>query len=225
MRRYLPLTVLCVLFTVAAQAAPDPMEILAKATTLHKGIRDYTATVAVDTDIPGVDMPHREAKVYVKPPDKTYIESNGLVAIPKRALLFGDIAKEVKDDAKVVLAGTKTVGGQPLHCLKIVPKKPVAPEDQPRVMLWINGSRWTVEKVHILRGPDLIAGVTFAYRKVQGFWMPTKVSCTIPKGVAGSEKPGHMSLSFSGYKINTGLTDEFFEKRNRSSSHGRPRSR
>jgi len=231
MRRALPLLILALVYAAAAQAAPDPMEIMRRATTLHKGIKDYTAKVSVDTDMPNVDIPHREAKVYVKPPDKTYVEAKGLVVIPKRALMFGGITEDIEKNARGTLIGTKVTNGQTIYCIKFIPRTPEGrkTDAQPSIKVWVNGNRWTVEKVSVMDGSDLIADVAFTYQQVQGFWMPAKVSCTVPKGIVGSSKPGQMSITFSEYKINTGLTDKFFEdkeKAQRRAGHrGHPKPR
>lgn len=216
MKRIVACMVVLTLSGSAGLAALSPMQMLTKAMTLHKGVKDYIAKVSVDIDIPEVEIPHRTATVYVKPPDKMYVDSGGgLVLIPKRALLFGDIAKDIEKEAKVLLIGSKAARGQTIHCLKIVPKEEPqeAKGEEPRILIWVNGTRWTMQRIHIMEGAKVLVSINFTYKHTQGFWMPTKVTCTIPKGTMGSDKPGHISISFSDYKINTGLTDEFFEKK------------
>lgn len=232
--------------TTGALAAPAPMAILTRAMSLHKGVRDYTATVTVTTDIPDVDIPTRTAKVYVKPPDKTYVESRGIVFIPKRALLFGDIARDIEKETVVTLVSSKTVGGVVTYCLKLTPRNPSAPTaqkprpgtkptprpasaPQPKILVWVNGSRWTLDRLEISESGKTAMAVQFSYVQAQGFWMPAKVSATIPASVMGGSKPGHASISFSSYRVNTGLTDEFFRKMEaksrRGGSHSRPQNK
>ncbi|MCE5217163.1 hypothetical protein LLH03_09065 [bacterium] len=218
MRKAFCLVLLGLSLAVSAAAAPSASDILNKVLSLNRGIRDYTATVTVDTNMPDLDIPRRTAKVYVKLPDKTYVESNSIVVIPKRALLFGDLAKEVQKESKVVLAGTKKVGNTPIYCLKLIPKQDTgAPTGrEPRVLLWAEGSHWTVTKVQALTGTTVNATVEFTYQQVQGFWMPARVNCSIPKETLGARASGSVNVAFSNLRVNTGLTDQFFAKKEAS---------
>jgi outer membrane lipoprotein-sorting protein len=233
----------------AALGAPAPMAILTRAMSLHKGVRDYTATVTVSTDIPDVEIPTRTAKVYVKPPDKTYVESRGLVFIPKRALLFGDIARDIEKEASVSLVSAKTSGGATTYCLKIAPRAQPAPgrpapakpgaarpgaakprpaparsAPQARILVWVNGARWTLDRLEVSESGRTVTTVQFTYVQAQGFWMPAKVTATIPASLMGGAKPGHASIAFSDYRVNVGLTDEFFQKMEAKSRRGHARS-
>ena len=237
--RPLTLVLLLLVLISSPHAAPAPMDILTRALTLHKGVRDYTATVGIQTDIPDVQIPNRTAMVYVKPPDKVYVDSHGqFVFIPKRALLFGDVAKDTGKQATVVLMGSKKVGHDIFYTLKIIPKvgppppqprgprgpgmKGPGPRPQPvneRVIMIVNGSRWTMEKLQFMEGAKQVGSVDFTYVLVQRFWMPTRVLATI-SGVPGSDKPGHFTINFSDYRVNTGLTDQFFADKQKQQQRG-----
>ncbi len=223
----LRLTLAAALLVIAAAASwaapkPKPMDVLIRAMSLHRGVRDYTATVRIHAEIPDLDMPDRTAKVYVKPPDKVYVESRGqFVFIPKRALLFGDVARDIGRQASVSIIGAKRRGADTLYTLKIIPKAPPSggPAGAPansRVLMVVNASRWTMEQILLMDGPKQLASVAFTYSLVQGFWMPTRVSATIPN-VPNSSKPGRFAISFSDYRINTGLTDQFFAEKEKHS--------
>ena len=210
-----------------APCAPDPMDILTKAMTQYETVKDYTAHVIVDANIPDVDIPKRKVKVYVKPPDKVYVQSRGIVFIPKRALLFGDIAKDLKKEAKAVLVGTKTSNGKTTYCVKLMPKRQVghAQDEQPRVLIWIDGGRWTLQKVQVSARGETVMSVTFTHKQTQGFWMPAKVTARFTGKIISSDKPASMTITYSDYKINTGLTDEFFESKTGNTRRERRRAR
>jgi len=42
------------------------------------------------------------------------------------------------------------------------------------------------------------------------YWLPTEVKCEISGGMLGGGRPGTVTVSFSGYRINMGLSDELF---------------
>lgn len=225
------LVCLLVVCVSAVGAQPAPMDILTRALTLHKGVKDYVAQVTVRTDIPDVDIPTRTATVYVKPPDKTHVESRGgFVLIPRRALLFGDILRDIEEEAELSLAGTRSEPGGPIYCVKVIPKEKGPAGAEPRVLIWVNGGRWTMERVQVWEGRTMMLEARFAYRQAQGFWMPSQVACTVPGRVLGGDKPGRVTVTFSDYRINTGLTDAFFEEKAQQARGARrsgrgPRSR
>lgn len=214
-----------------AGATPAPMDILSRALTLHKGVKDYIAEVAVTTNIPEVDIPDRTATVYVKPPDKTHVESRGgFVLIPRRALLFGDILRDIEQEADLTLAGTRAEPGGPLYCVKVIPKEKGPAGAEPRMLIWVNGGRWTMERVQAWEGKTMMLEAKFTYRQAHGFWMPSQVVCTVPGAVLGGGKQGNVTVTFNDYRINTGLTDAFFEEKAQQSRGARrsgrgPRSR
>jgi outer membrane lipoprotein-sorting protein len=197
-----------------AHAAPSATEILNRLLAAQRNVRDYTAAVSVSVNIPNVDLPPRTAKVYVKFPDKVYVESSSIVLIPKQALLLGELAKQLQRNTDLVLAGSRQDGARTIYCIKIIPKDTVAPKGhEPRVMVWVDSSRWVVEKVQALSGAVVEATAQFTYGQFQGVWMPTRVLCTIPKRTLGADRDGTATVEFRDYRLNTGLTDEFFAKK------------
>lgn len=211
----------------AAPAAPTPMQILEKALSIHKNVKDYTATITLSTNIPGLELPTRSAKVYVKLPDKVYVESAGVFPVPRRAVLFGGISDDVRRGVTASLMGTKKVNGQTIYSLKLVPK----PTDANRIAMpqsiavWINGSRWTIEKVQVIMGSAVVGTAQFTWAKVGSYWMPTRIVASAPKEVIGTGQSGTLTMTMSNYQVNVGLTDEFFAQHQRRPTprrHGHP---
>jgi hypothetical protein len=207
--------------TSYAHAAPTAGDILNRALSSQKGVRDYTANVSVSVNIPNVDIPPRSAKVYVKFPDKVYVESSSIVLIPKQALLLGELAKELKRSTDLVMAGSRQDGARTVYCVKIIPRDAGAPKGrEPRLMVWIDSSRWVVEKVQAMSGAVVEASAQFTFGQFQGVWMPTRVSCTIPGRNLGADRDGTATVDFKDYRLNTGLTDDFFAKKQASEHRG-----
>jgi outer membrane lipoprotein-sorting protein len=214
----------CVVLVPRSLALADlaPMDVVRKAMQAQDGVKDYTATVTVDAKIPDVDMPVRSAKVYVKRPDKVFVDSRGLILIPRRALLFGDLAKEIDKETTASFVGKRTDGGVTTYCVKLVPKnKDNAEARNARVLVWVRSDRWTTDKVHVFSGDKLILSVDFSYAKSGGFWMPTKVDCVVKGDFAGEGKQARVTASFKDYQVNTGLTDEFMDRKIAEASRSR----
>lgn len=213
---------LLLVLSACAQAAPSASDILNRVLSLQRGVRDYTANVSVSVSIPNMDIPPRSAKVYVKFPDKVYVESTSIVLIPKQALLLGELAKELKRNTDLVLAGSRQDGARTIYCVKIIPRDTGAPKGrEPRLMVWVDGSRWVAEKVQALSGAVVEATAQFTYGQFQGVWMPTRVYCTIPGRNLGADRDGTATVDFRDYRLNTGLTDEFFARKQASEHRGR----
>ncbi len=202
---------LVMLTTGPVYAALSAQEILGNALDLHKGITDYIADVCVETDIPDLNMPVSRMTVYVKPPDKVHIESRSIVILPRDALLLGNLRRHLTEDTQVMLVGTDVSASPPVYCLKIVPK---GNANRGRLLLWVAANTWTLTKSEIWAGPNKLATVLWKYTQVnKQFWMPTRLVCRLGDGTLPMLSAGTITLTFSNYRINTGLSDEFFAAR------------
>ncbi len=192
-----------------ASAAPTGTEILRRALDLSAEVNDYTAQVQVSSDIPGAADDVPPFTVYFKRPDKVRIKSRSLVIVPRDALTFGNLSRRVEAGADVVLVGTKTVNGIPSYTLKLKPKEEAGEE---RVLITIEGRRFTVERMEIVRGANVHAVLDWQHTLVGGrYWMPSVITCTVPRAPgAHGGGGGTVTVSFTGYRVNTGLSDAVF---------------
>ncbi len=215
MRTITPAIIALCLIATGPTAAEDlaPREVLARTLALHDGVQDYTAHVRVTTDIPDFDIPVREFTVYIKRPDKVKIESTGLVIVPKDVLLLGDLKRHLAEAGQVTLAGVNREGSRPLYCLKITPEM-AAKRD--RLLLWVEDERWTLTKTELWGGANRYLTVYWKHVQVnERFWMPAEVKCEISGGVLRGARPGTITVTFTDYRVNTGLSDELFESKDR----------
>jgi len=200
--------------TPAAGGGPDASQILRRALDLHEGVRDYTASVRVEADAKGAPSEVPAFKVFFKRPDKVRIKSRSLVIVPRDMLMFGNLSKVIEEGADVLLLGTKTVGGTPMHTLKLVPKGPKAEGAPIRILITVDGGRWTVSHSRIVDGSKERATFEWSYVLVDStYWMPSTIRMTVPDaprrdGGLGAE----MVVTFSEYQVNVGLSDSLFEE-------------
>jgi len=225
MRHTLTLILLLTTCAVANAAQPTGKDILRRALDISAAIKDYTADVRVTVDMPDIKMPERSARVYFKRPDKVAIDSKGIVMIPKKALVPGNLGAEVTKDSKVTLAGKKMEGGVPVYFLKVRQTGQKSSED--RLLFWVRGDRFTVERMEAHSANGMEMGVKWEYQLAGGkHWMPSRLVATM-KGAAmrqrrphfdpdekstplASNKPGTITVVFSNLKVNTGLKDSLF---------------
>ena len=198
------------LAAAAASAAPTASEILRRALDLSAEVQDYTAQVQVTSNIGGAPEEVPPFTVYFKRPDKVSIRSRSLVIVPRDALTFGNLSKRIEAGADISLVGTKPVNGVPLYTLKLTPKEA---GDEERVLVTIDGRRFTVERMEVVRGQTTHATLDWEHALVAGrYWMPSVITCTLPKASGlGGKAGGKVTVAFSGYRVNTGLSDALFE--------------
>lgn len=216
------LAVACLLCSLAAAAQPTGKDILRRALDMAATIKDYSAEVNVTVDMPNVKMPERRAKVYFKRPDKVAIDSKGIVMIPKKALVPGNMGAQITKDAQVILAGAKRHNGVTTYCLKVTPAASQHSND--RILFWVRGDRWTVERMEAQSLGRQQLAVTWEYQLVGGkHWMPRRLVATLPPGSRTSHhmpprppeerpsnKPGVITVTFTKVTVNTGLSDKLF---------------
>jgi len=214
--------------------AKNPETILEKVKHEFDKVEDYQVDVKIKVDVDFLKMPDREATIYYKRPDKFHIDSENFAMLPKSGLNFSPFgflnykytAFYVKED---------TVNGILTSVIKVIPL-----EGSAEVILstfWIDTKRNIILKVESSRKPQGTFVIDLKYLKTsEGFWLPSSLvfSFTIDRSLIpkrfndtgdsrskektkDSEKPetGKVYLNYFNYKVNTGLTDEFFESKSK----------
>ncbi len=193
-------------------AALTGADILRRALDVRAGINDYTVEVKVHVDIPGTTFPDKTATVYFKRPDKLHVESRGGVLIlPREAFSMTRLTKAVEENATIALAASRQTDRGTVHNVKIVPKDT---SETHRVLVWVNGWNWTVQKMQLWDGQKPLLTMEWAHTKVAGkHWLPAKITARLEKGLGGlAPEGGSASMTLSNYRVNTGLPDELFEE-------------
>ncbi len=217
---------------LGAQSGKD---ILRRSLDLSAAIQDYSADVVAVMDLPGVQVPRRTAKVYYKRPNKVAIKSRGVVMIPKRALMPGNLGTEITQDTQVQIVGKSTVGGAVVYALKVIPNEQTAPpptrrrppdpdepapparsHSQERLLVWVRGDRYTVERMEVYSGQRKELSVAWTYQLISGrFWMPRTIVARLSEWRPDQawQSEGTVSVTFSNVRANTGLSDDLFKEK------------
>ena len=203
------------LVAVASGAhAMTPMELVRAAMQVQGQVRDYTATVTVSIEAPNLQIPARTIKVYYKQPDKLHVESQGLVIIPRDALLMGNLASHLEDNTQASLVGTGTLNGRPVTCVKLTPLD--AGPGTGRMLLWIDTDRFLLVKTEVWDVAAKVMTITFTHTLAQErYWMPRSIVCDLSARMLDSAgETARATVTFANYRINTGLSDDIFEDEN-----------
>lgn len=200
------------LLAVSAAHALTPMQVVQKALQVQQQVNDYTANVTMSLTAPNVQMPARTMKVYYKRPDKVKVESEGLAIVPRDALLLGNLGAHLESGTRATLVGTGTLEGRPVWCIKLTPLD--AGPGSGRVLCWIDSERYLLLRSEVWDAVRKAMTISFSYSFVQGrYWMPQQIACRFSARLLdGSGEEAQADLRFTNYRVNTGLSDAFFEE-------------
>jgi outer membrane lipoprotein-sorting protein len=216
---------LSVAAAVAVARGGDP----AGETILHNvearlaAVHDYTVTLDVVADIERLNVPPMHATMYFKQPDKVHINAEGFAMLPREGLQ-PNVAKLL---AKYAVAGVgkDTLDGVPVRKVMLQAK---SDRSFPRSLaVYVNTQRWTTERIVTSGGADRLVTISFSYVQVQGIWLPDGMRAafalapadpTETDSPAGPLRPpqkprnGTVTVRYSNYRLNTGLSDDIFTK-------------
>ena len=197
----------------------------------YSGLKDYTVDLNVHFDVEGFKSPDMQAKLYCKPPDKMKIESKRVFFLPKEGGTFNPFMFNREDfDAK--LLERLTYDGRNAVKLKLTPKK-----RKPNVqdfILTIDTDRSLIREMDAssFEGKEVKARVE--YGRFSDFDLPTHIELQLDlsfnesievKDFGQSPQPakrvtGRVDITYSNYKVNTGLSDQIFDEKDSSKLGG-----
>jgi outer membrane lipoprotein-sorting protein len=185
-------------------------------------VQDYTAQLTGKVSMERLKVPQMKVKIYFKQPNKFKTESKGTSFLPKNILDLnpGDLLS--KFDAS--LLGKEENDGKTFYKIRLVTK--AAKGKQVREsFIWVEESRWTITKLEAYPTEGRKIEVLIESMLMDGkYILPQKISATFdfeqnPDSLAERiyspqrvPRKGSAELIYSDYKVNTGLTDEFFEQ-------------
>jgi outer membrane lipoprotein-sorting protein len=197
-------------FAPAGSAELTAREVLQRTLAAQDQVEDYSARCTLAVTLPDQELPERRFTVYFKRPDKVKIVSQEIVFVPREALTLGSLRRHLTENTEVSLAGVGTIGEYPLYCLKLKPKG----DNQPgRVLVWIRGDYFLPTKTEIWQGQTRLVQIQWTFGWIaEKYWMPTRIYAYIPSGIINDQGPATLALTWQDYRVNQGLTDEFFQE-------------
>lgn len=216
-----------------ASAQDDALRYLDLIEAKYSGLRDYTADVNVHFDIEALKAPDMQAKLYFKSPDKLKIDSKRIFFLPKEGGFFNPFQfQKNKFEARVV--EHFIYDGRRAVKLKLIP---INTESFNRnFVLTIDLERNLIREIKVSpsEGREVIAVID--YGSFGGFDLPVHIGLQLdippsepggtrefPLGKGGKRISGKVEITYSNYKINSGLSDEIFAEKEFPGSKTRPR--
>ncbi len=218
----------CALLLMAAiqlspAQTPTAAEILHNMKSQFDLVKDYTATLKVAVDMEKMQIPEMLVTIYFKQPDKIHIEAKNFAMVPREIVGLNPAQLLDKFDATVV--GSERKESVTVYKLRLV-SKPEKGKPVRESYIWVDGTRWVV--IHYESTPSDVRKVTvdLEYETVDGkFTLPSKIEARMDiqqSPDSSGEKmynpqrmprKGTASIIYTDYKVNTGLSDEIFEKK------------
>ena len=202
---------------------PTAAEILQNMKKQFESVKDYTATLKVAVDMERMQIPGMVVTIYFKQPDKIHIEAKNFAMVPREVAAMNPAQFIDKFDATVV--GTQQKENATVYKLRLI-SKPEKGKPVRESFIWVDGARWVV--IHYESTPSDVrkVAVDFEYMSVDGkYTLPSKIEArmeTQQPADSSAEKmyspqrlprKGTATIIYSDYKVNTGLSDEIFEKK------------
>ncbi len=199
----------------------------------YSGLKDYTVDVNVHFDIEGFKAPDMQAKLYCKPPDRMKIESKRIFFLPKEGGTFNPSMFN-KEDFEVKFLERLTVEGRNAVKLRLTPKK--KKRNGQDFILTIDTDRNLIREMNVssIEGREVKALIEYGH--FSDFDLPTRIELHLdvpfsesreikdfgPSAQPAKRVTGRVEITYSNYRVNSGLSDEIFKETDSSTLRGRP---
>ena len=119
------------------------------------------------------------ATMYFKQPEKVHFDTKGFVFLPREGMgvQFGQLTRRYAVDS----VARETVEGVTTYRLVLHPRDEKAVIR--RMFMWVDGNRWTPERLLFPQPDGRAAEASFTYKQIDRFWLPSQlvVSFTAPE--------------------------------------------
>jgi len=200
---------------------------LQKVVDRFSAILDYTVTLNIVADIDRLNVPPMQMTLYYKQPDRFHFDSDGFALLPREGMALNPT--RFLSRYAVIATAKDSVNGK--RCTRLT-LQPNAEKDKLRIVfLSIDPGRYTIEQISAPLFDGRTMTAVFQNQQQSGHWMPSRTTVTFastkedttetfpydqtsPVQTPRLPRTGTISIQYSGYRINTGLADDVFEKNN-----------
>ena len=219
------LWVLLALIAVNSAMAEQPSakDILEKAAKHYEAVKDYVVDAKLTLESPSVHVPEMLVRIYFKKPNKVHIESrDGFALLPKQGIVMGNPLRDLMAGAELSPVESGRAMGHDCHIIRATIKQEGR---MAQSTVWIDKKDYLVRQIHMNPDWGPTVKVKLWYTKAAGkYWLPnmTTAQVTLPP-IRGAEPPDErkaeqptvVTIKFSNYRVNTGLSDKIFEDKER----------
>ena len=223
------LTLLCSVSLLALFAQGETALVNALRAKLDK-VKDYAASGTMALDVPFIDAPPSEVKVYYKRPSQfKVVKEGGISVLPKGGISVNVVSLLSGDNFATVPAGTAVVKGVTTKVVKLLPLDEAG--DIVLTTLYIDEKALLIRKATVTTRENGSYEIGMDYGKWAAWGLPDKVSFLfntmdykLPKGLTleyekgtpkkadtAKDKKGSVAIVYHTYTINKGIDDRVFK--------------
>ncbi len=212
----------------------DADAILSRVVSKINTVKDYSVDANIKADIPLIKILPVKASIYFKQKDKFKVVSKGIAILPKQGFTDVNSFLMKKSSYMAVDGGVKTIDNVKTSLITVIPTG----ENSEFVLakLWIDSKNDLILKSQITTRSSGTVTVDYSYGAEAEYGLPNQLIFDIdvkkfklPKSVAADlnktekdkqkakkdkDQKGTITIKLSNYKINKGISDEFFKGKN-----------
>ena len=212
----------------------DADAILNRVVTKINSVKDYSVDANIKADIPLIKILPVKASIYFKQKDKFKVVSKGIAILPKQGFTDVNSFLMKKNSYMAVDGGVKTIDDVKTNLITVIPTN----ENSEFVLakLWIDPKNDLILKSQITTRSSGTVTVDYSYGPEAEYGLPNQLVFDIdvkkfklPKSVAADlnktekekdkakknkDQKGTITIKLSNYKINKGISDDFFKEKN-----------
>ena len=231
-KKYTLLFLFLAAFLNFAKATPTANKSLQKVYEKLMKLKDYSAEVNIQSNIPLIKILPVKAKIYFKQPNQFKIMAKGIAILPKQG--FSDLALILKDSNSylAVLAGNETIDQTATQIIHLIPNN-----DNNDLIIgkfWVDTKNAIVLKSQLTTKSNGNLLINYQYDAAgKAYGLPNHLLFTvdvkkfkIPKALAADvnktksastlsanqSKTGSIDIRLSNIQINKGVEDKVFKK-------------
>ncbi|MFY7669253.1 MAG: LolA family protein [Crocinitomicaceae bacterium] len=208
--------------------------ILNRVVTKINSVKDYSVDANIKADIPLIKILPVKASIYFKQKDKFKVVSKGIAILPKQGFTDVNSFLMKKNSYMAVDGGVKTINEVKTNLITVIPTN----ENSEFVLakLWIDTKNDLILKSQITTRSSGTVTVDYSYDTEAEYGLPNQLIFDIdvkkfklPKSVAADlnktekekakknknkDQKGKITIKLTNYKINKGISDDFFKEKN-----------
>jgi len=202
----------------------DPNTLLKKVESKYKMIKDYQVDARIKVDVDFLKVPDMNAKIYFKAPDKVKLDSKEFAMIPRQAFNFSPLSFMDKSYNAIYIKDEPSN----IAVVKIIPSDDSA--DFILSTLWIDTIDNVITRVETTGKRGGTSRVDLKYPADKKYPLPSAIDfyfelpqMRIPSDprekTSGAKKEGNqpksgtVTITYSNYKINKGISDSIFNEK------------
>ena len=205
----------------------DAAALLQRVQTRYDLVQDYSADVSIKVNVTFIKVPVKKGRLFFKQPDKIKLESPGFTILPKKGMGYGFYELFSKPYTSIYIRNER-INGRNLAQVKVLPV-----DDQSDLLLatlWIDESSALVNRAELVSKTAGNSKIKISYpERPDRYGMPSRIEFefdvtqkALPMGITGEfdgpakvapdgkQDKARLTVDYSAYKINSGLTDSFF---------------